>query len=541
MKKLNKPISVLILLILLFNLFSCEEYIDATGGGGIFGDGDGGEEDGGDGGTKQPELNDDPTDDFTVTVKINGQNYVPRMDIDVYWRDDSSVHVAPLNEQGVARIDGLDGDYRVTLSAVPNEYTYDPNAHIATNDDRNIELNLYPLNVLVGGGTGPYDCYKFSATGVYTAKIEKPGDAIFFEYAPSSEGVYTIESWIDTTEDSVNPYIEIWSGTSVGLKWQDGMIEDGGPVGSYTTNFFYQVQIVKEQISSGGQAVYSFAVKAESKFNLYPITVTFAVKRNNEIEPTPILPSANYGLAISEFDFSDFDVSDHEYGSEYTIKYPEYQYTGQAYTYVFDQKRVKLYEKKDGGDGFYHMYDEEKYAESGGYGPILYANVTSACRFIDTSFYNIEYRDGDVINNALSVGGYNYKHFIEGYTRLSTFGNINGGSYYCVEACRCHDADVETKDWACTKECTSCLTDCRRIPEELVGFEGYASYANSDGVVPVTEELKEFLYHYANSPRAQLFRDGAGYVDGKDWDGIMYQAPTGSEWLFACLYYELAE
>lgn len=537
MKKLKKPISVLILLTLLLSLFSCAEYIEATGtpSGGSSSDGDG---DGESGGTKQPELNDDPTDDFTVTVKINGQSYSPRMDIDVYWKDDSSVHVAPLNEQGVARIDGLDGDYRVTLSRVPNEYTYNPNENIATNDNRNIELNLYPLNVLVGGGTGEYNCYKFSSTGVYSAVIENPDDAIFFEYAPSSEGVYTIESWIDVTADSVNPYIDVWGGTSVGLKWKDRTVYDGGPVGSYTINFVYSVQIVSEQISSAGQVVYTFAVKAESKFNQYPITVTFAVKRNNEIEPTPLNPSVNYGMAIPKFDFSDFDVSDHEYGDGYKIKYPEYSLNGNPYVKVFDQSLVKLWKKSDGGDGFYHIYDKEKYADTDGYGPVLYANVTSACRFIDNSFYNIEYRGNEVINNALSVGGYNYKHFIEGYDRLATLGNVNGGSYYCVTECPCHDSSVTTGGWACTEECTDCLSNCRRCPEELVGRAGYAQYANSDGAVPVTEELKQFLYDYANSARARLFYDGAGYIDGTDWGGINYQAPTGSEWLFACLYYE---
>ena len=97
---------------------------------------------------------------------------------------------------------------------------------------------------------------------------------------------------------------------------------------------------------------------------------------------------------------------------------------------------------------------------------------------------------------------------------------------------------MTTGGWACTEECTDCLSNCRRCPEELVGRAGYAQYANSDGAVPVTEELKQFLYDYANSARARLFYDGAGYIDGTDWGGINYQAPTGSEWLFACLYYE---
>jgi len=141
-------------------------------------------------------MNDDPTDDFTVTLTANGEPYTPRMEMFAYWSDGFSVHTAKFDEGGVARIDGLDGDYRVTLSAIPNEYTYDPNSNIATNDDRNIVIALYTLNILTGGGTGIYDCYNFSKTGVYSAVVDSPEDAIYFQYAPDRSGTYTIESWI---------------------------------------------------------------------------------------------------------------------------------------------------------------------------------------------------------------------------------------------------------------------------------------------------------------------------------------------------------
>lgn len=534
MKKAKRAVALILAVVTLILLCSCEEYQYAskvTDKKPTETPTDAPESTG-------PTMNDDPTDDFVVHVTVNGEPYSPRMDMDVYWNDGNSVHTAPLNENGEARIDGLDGNYRVTLSAVPNEYTYDPNSCVTTNDQRSVTLELYPLKFLSGSGTGIYDCYKFSGTGVYCAVINKPGDAIFFEYAPASEGVYTIESWIDTMEDSVNPYIDVYVG-STQWKAYEKTTDDGGPVGSYTINFVHSVQILDEQISSGGQAVYTFAVRAESKYNQYPITVTFAVKRNNEIEPTPLLPSANYGMAISTFDFSTYNVADHNYGNEYSVKYPEYAFEGKENTYVFDQKLVKLWKKSDGGDNFYHIYDEEKYASTGGYGPILYANITTKNRFIDRAFTEIEYRGAtEVINNALAVGGYNYKHFIEGHTKLTTFGNINGGSFYCIDTCPCHDKNVSVKDWFCTEDCTNCKSGCRKCPEELVGFEGYQAYANSDGAVAVTEELKEFLYNYANSPRAQLFRDGDGYIDGRGWLGKYYQAPTGSEWLFGCFYYE---
>ena len=542
MNTIKRLTALLLVVCSLFSLAACEEYEQGGGGGGILGGifGGGGDDNGGGG---EGDLNDDPADDFTVTLTADGQPYTPRMEMHAYWNDGFSIHTAKFDENGVARVDGLDGDYRVTLSDVPNEYTYNPNANIATNDKRNITIELYTLNRLTGGGTGIYDCYHFAKTGVYCAVINSPDDAIYFQYAPDRSGTYSIESWMDVTADNVNPYVDVYGGSSQ-YKYFIKTTNDGGPMGSYTINFVHNVQIADQNISSGGQAVYTFAVKAETKNNQYPITITFAVKRDGGFELPPSGGAAGSYMAPINFDFSDFKVSDHEYGAEYGLYYPTYQLG--TNTRVFDEDNYKIWEKSKGGDGFYHVYDEVKYAQTGGYGPILYAAITSTTRFIDKPIAYIEYVNQSAAsletqNAALSIGGVNYKHFIEGYTLLSTYGKINGGTYYCSSDCTCHKYDASDPDsalgWACTTECQNCTKNCRRCPAELIGVEGYASYANSDGLVPVTEELKDFLYAFAS--KQQYFYDGKGYLDGSAWDGWYYQAPGGSEWLFACCYYEL--
>lgn len=551
MKRLTKITAFLLALVMLFLLTSCVgEYEGPTGPGGS---GGGGGDD--DTGYVPPVMNDDPTDDFTVTLTADGQPYTPRMNMYVYWSDGFSVHTAKVDNEGVARIDGLDGDYRVTLSAVPNEYTYDPNSNIATNDDRNIVIELYTLNMLSGGGTGIYDCLHFRKTGVYSAVIDSADDAIYFQYAPETSGTYTIESWIDTTADNINPYIDVYGGSSQ-FKYYIKTTNDGGAVGSYTINFVHTVQIAADNISAGGQAVYTFAIKAESKNNKYPITITFAVKRDGEFE----LPSTSGGngtsanMATPEFDFTGFDKAAHEYGDEYAIMYPEYQLSAGSSTYVFDDSRFKVWEKKNGGDGFYHVYDKDKYPETDGYGPILYAYITEACRFIDRPFSMIEYNtSGETINAALSAGGKNYKHLIEGYTALATHGNINGTSYYCSSECTCHDAAISISGWACAAKrvestdkdgniivtyvkCDKCTLSCRPCPEELIGYEGYQSYANSDGLAPVTPELQKFLAAYCK--KELFFYDGRGTYENTLVDGRYFQAVGESGWLFACAYYE---
>jgi hypothetical protein len=537
---LKKILSLLLIAIMLFSLTSClgEYQVGINQGNNNNNGNNTGKEDEKDdlepdNGYVPPTLNGDPTDDFVVTLFADGVAYSPRTEMYAYWNDGSSIHTAKFDKSGVARIDGLDGDYRVTVTNVPNEYTYNPNGNIATNDKRSIDINLYTLNQLAGSGTGLYDCYHFRKTGVYSAILKSADDGIYFQYAPDGMGTYSIESWADTTADNIDPDIEEYYGSSQ-WKTYERTIEDGGPIGSYTINFVHEVQIASENISSGGQAVYTFVVRAESKNDKYPISVTFAVKRNGDFELSHGSTGTGKTMATPTYDFEGFDVNDHEYGSNYKIAYPEYQYSGS--TYVFDETRVKLWRKDEGGDDFYHLYDKEKYASTEGYGPILYANITKANRFLDVAFNRIEYNaSGEIINAALSANGINYKHLIEGYSQLSTIGKITGATYYCVEDCPCHDASNDL-GWACTKECTTCTSDCRRILEELIGFEGYQAYTNSDGAVPVTEDIRDFLLAYCN--KELFFWDGRGTKEGQLINNRYFQAVGDSGWMFGCHYYE---
>ena len=65
---------------------------------------------------------------FTVTLTVNGEVYIPSEEnpISVQWNDGYSIHTAPIGQDGVARVGGLDGDYRIRLTAIPEGYTYNP-------------------------------------------------------------------------------------------------------------------------------------------------------------------------------------------------------------------------------------------------------------------------------------------------------------------------------------------------------------------------------------------------------------------------------
>lgn len=513
MKQRNRFFLILLSLLLVGSFVSCGEFKAAL------------EEDsvGTLGPNGQPALDDDPTNDFTVSLRLNGEAYVPPVTISVYWSDGYDVFIAPVDERGIATIDGLDGDYQVTLSSVPNGYAYDSNSYKATNFDRNIVIDLYDLNTVNGKGSALYGCCEISETGIYSVTITEPGEMIYFEFAPQTNGTYTVESWASITDDEINPIAVAYYGSS-NYKHSPYTVEDVGAVGSFTRNFVHTVEIADQNISSGGGSqTFTFAVSAETKSGLYPVTYTFAVKRNGGFDLNGA-KSTMIPLDHSDFDHFDFDAFNKMAGGVIIgaeTLFRDENGKEKPGAYVFESSRYELWKVEDGGDGMYHVYDTVKYAANDGYGPVLVAYITSPCRFLDKAFTEIE----AVGNKALTVNGTeNYKQFIEGWSALAS------GGYYCVSDCPCHKDSVDPNR-ACPPGCPTCKSVCTPCPADMMGKSGYASYCNADGVAPVTEELAKFLQKFAISQR--YFADGTGWAEQS---GI--HAYEDSQWLFACGYYK---
>ncbi len=459
---------------------------------------------------------------YSVTLMKDGEPYSPEIEIYAQWTDGYSYYTAKFDENGVASVTGLDGDYTVTLSAVPMDYTYNTNGYRVTSDQPNITVEIYRIYYGEGEGTDLYAPFvkSLSYYGVYEITIDGPDDVVYCRFLPAEKGIYNIESWVDVSEDNVNPKMDRYHGTAAYL-WFEETIDDGGAGSTtgFTKNFKYTYTLVEEEV--GNQ--FTFGVRAIAKDGKYPVTVQVVVERIGD-------PPQKY--------FHDMAVP------REVIRYAprgsgQFIWAENGGT-MLDQGMYKLWKTEDGGDGYYHLYDEVKYAATNGYGPTLYAKISQPSRY-EVALNRVEYQGPG--NNKLSQQTdashfVTYKHFIEGYKALAVVrvtdpqsGAI--GSYYCAGICGCHGVIELDMYTSCKEGCSTCDEICTQIPEELYGAPGYADGANSDGCYPVTEELKIFLQMYAINQ--VFFVDGNGSIETHEKYPL--DSDEESQWLYCCGFY----
>ncbi len=455
-------------------------------------------------------------DAFSVQLMLNGAPFdlleILGVEMNVQWSDGQSVYVAPVDNVGKASVTGLDGDYQVTLSNIPDGFSYNPNVHVATNDNRHIIINLYELDRLGRGGDDLYRCIDLNKPGMYQIEITDAKQVVLFQFLPTTNGVYSIESWMDVTANDVNPKIDVYNG-STQFKRFSHTLDDGGFASYYTKNFKYEVKVADEGI---GQA-FTFGVKCDAKEeSQYPIKVNFVIQLDGGFSMT----RRQATIMIPEHPGIYTDAQ-----RAYLAAHPT---EGKTLVGLETQMEgYKLFEGKNYGyneeTGFYHKLNE---ATGKFDGPVVYAYISQPCRFIDKAFNMIEYEGNKnlTINNATE----NYKLFIEGY------GALKNNNYFCVAECPC----IKENNGACAPDefgnkCQDCHENCNPCPAEGIGHIGYANVANIDGACPVTQELKDFLQKLSMAQK--YINDGNGRVDNHAEHPV--EALDEDQWMFACGYY----
>lgn len=438
---------------------------------------------------------------FSVRLSYKNEPFTQTSGMHAYWSDGSSIHAADF-ENGVAKIAGLDGDYTVTIDGLPIILFYDPNSHRASNDEQDITIDLYTVTETdpKQKGTNEYtDSIKVSEPGLYQTTIEERLHKIFYEFTPRVSGTYTIETIMSTQENKVNPRFDVYTGTRV-AKYFAYTLDDGGESGVYTRNPRYQVSVAKGNV---GMA-YTFSVTAEQRDGIYPTDVYFLIRYEGTYNPPAldksiIVPDQN--ALISRGTITDAWIKEHDnLASLGELQYPEIKISETATDRRFDSDLFGL--SSNEGEDFYRMYNES----TGKYdGAVLYAQITKSHRFFaanqgaSVSFVNVEATSGTGVL-SLSNGKENYKLFIE------------GGA-------------------ACVAQNVVGMENCG----DLKGLSDMVN--NSNGLYPVTEELRSFLQKFAEKER--YFSDGQGWAEttAKSDLGYNIYAAEKDMWLFACCYY----
>ena len=376
----------------------------------------------------------DPQDEelvYTVTLYSEGKRFSPNVIFYAQWTSEDKTEIisAPFNALGVAETKGLDGEYRVTLSGLPDDYTYDPNGIFVDNENRDVNIELLTIIETKNKGTDYYsDCIEVEKLGTYRHQFSAKGEKVWYRYYPKAQGKYVIESWADVYENEINPVMIHYAGTTqyINLDYPAGTYDDGGTSSTYTKNFKFELELSTGMVGN----VWAFQLYVDCKGE-YPVDVDFTIKLIGDYSGTdeqydPVLPNGPFLK---------------------TTPAGTWKYNYRDNNRVLDSSRFKL---KD--DGFYYLYDEELYADTEGWGPMLFAKLNKDCEVMSDS------ESGD-------SGG-----FTNPLVRLK----FNGKDYSNF-------------------------------------MDAYVEYCNGDGAHPVTQELREFLQAYATSQ--SIFCDGEGLAE----------------------------
>ena len=155
-----------------------------------------------------------------------------------------------------------------------------------------------------------------------------------------------IESWVSVADDNINPQYDRWYGTVAWAQYAY-TVNDGSAEGTYTKNFKDVRTVSQDEIGN----VFIFGIHGTAKDGCYPIEIYISVLKTGEME--------------DRYESVYMVPTDLHYAKDGKGQFTEYwQESGSGY--LLDASKCKLWSKEDGGDGFYHIYDETEYASTGG-------------------------------------------------------------------------------------------------------------------------------------------------------------------------------
>lgn len=328
-----------------------------------------------------PAVEEEDDDVFSVSLECNGHPFYPSQTLYAQWTGKEGTYIAEFDPLGVAKISGLDGEYRVTLSALPAGYTYDPNKYTVDNSAMDVTIEILVIEAEIDRiDTTLYECQTISRVGTYRATFASKNHTIYLEYTPWSEGKYTIESWADTTANSINPILVVYGGNSE-FKFNPRTINSGGSSSTFTKNFKYEVQLTRNEVGN----LWTLELSADAIDNQYPVTVDFTITRTGEMEE----PDSQYRRVPPTGPFNIGEGRDEPIGT---------------FTYIYGDDKILNEDNVifNEEDGYYHVYDPATKTMGG----LLYVKINADSEILTTSsgqgimddsiplrFYGLDYYD----------------------------------------------------------------------------------------------------------------------------------------------------
>lgn len=503
---------------------------------------------------------------FSTTLTYNGDIF-PGIDDDIkaVWQNKNEYYEAAFDENGIASVTGLSGEYYVSLTKCPKNYTYDPNAIIVNNENPTSDIKLYKLNKPSSGkGKDLFNnVYKINnfepkyegQTIVFETTISSASEVVYYEFEPKVAGTYKIESMVSIFDNTINPKALKYYEGPQSTAYLDQEVDSGGSLldGGYTKNFSFEVNFAESHINStAGSNVAKFGIKAEiSDLIEYPVTISYKMVYCGGYTLTKVNRVIKYAEEIYyKRDANGNYIYDNEGNhilnyvkvedpNDYVvdIKYDE-AHNSTFYNQLIDSSYVydgvnnrylkRRFELIDGNyvqspTGKYilesTMLEVQKtssYQELGNYSKLIISNG-SLILSEDFLYYNEDdgyyyyVEDGQEYRLCVNLTGTSL--FFD--TSLVHFED-EGGSLFSTIATNEYDEDTGL-----------------RIIENYKYFldAEYAPICNSDGLCYVNKELKEFLDKVSNA--GNFFFDGNGWCENT---GVY--ATEESQWLFACGFYK---
>ncbi|MBP3422181.1 MAG: hypothetical protein J6K86_00280, partial [Clostridia bacterium] len=161
-----------------------------------------------------------------------------------------------------------------------------------------IEIPVYRVtNTRSGSGVEAGTPKICKNEGIYRAELKSADQCVFYRFEPTENGVYTIESWVDTNEGRINPRIDVYAANAGGFTNYLYTLDEGGNSKGFTRNFKYTIEWDESNV--GGIVV--FGIRAEVKNDVYPVNVEFALMRDGSFtaernQAEWKLPAELYGL-----------------------------------------------------------------------------------------------------------------------------------------------------------------------------------------------------------------------------------------------------